>query len=139
MEKHRGTKDAASCVVPTGTLLEVGNREIWQMELVSRDRVTCGRIVRQLVEAEMYTIRYLIVYDMTTDRHVPVPANAVTEITSEAVFCSIDAIKFLSLPKLTLPLDRAQEEEIYGIIEQTPYWIEEAAFIHTGPEPGISE
>ena len=86
MEKRQGAKDIAGGVVPAGTLLEVGNREIWQLELVSRDQIPCGRIVRQLVEPEMYTIRYLIVYDIKSGRHVPVPANAVTEITSEAVF-----------------------------------------------------
>ncbi|NLA58099.1 MAG: hypothetical protein GX855_04235 [Firmicutes bacterium] len=137
MPEYREVNEIARDIALDATLLEVGNREIWQLELVSRDQVSCGRVVRQLVEPQMYTIRYLIVYDAATGRRVPVPANAVTEITNEAVFCSIEATKLFSLPTLTQPLNRAQEEEIYGIIDQTPYWIEEAALIQEGQEPDM--
>ncbi|HHV93309.1 MAG TPA: hypothetical protein GXX47_02090 [Firmicutes bacterium] len=139
MKNQRGTDATTKSFTANPALLEVGNREIWQLKLVTRDHIPCGRIVRQLVEPEMYTIRYLIVYDPETGRRVPLPANTVTEITNEAVFCNIDALKFLSLPNLNLPLSRAQEEEIYGIIEQTPYWVEEAAFLLSDREPESSD
>jgi hypothetical protein len=136
VQEHGDGDDVLKNIVPDAVLLEVGNRDLWQLKLISRDQVPCGRIVRQLVEPKMYTIRYLIAYDVRTGRRIPVPANAVTEITREAVFCNIDALKFLSLPQLAEPLDRVQEEEIHAVLEQTPYWVEEAAFMGEGPEPG---
>lgn len=126
MNEHRGTNDSRGSTIPDATLLEVGNRDLWQLELISRDHQVCGRIIRQLVEPGMYTIRYLIVYDKGSGNHVPIPADTITDITEEAVFCNIDAKEFSSLPRLTDPLDRTQEEQIHAILSQTPYWIEEA-------------
>ena len=137
MPEYREVNEIARDIALDATFLEVGNREIWQLELVSRDQVSCGRVARQLVDPQMYTIRYLIVYDAATGRRVPVPANAVTEKTNEAVFCSIEATKLFSLPTLTQPLNRALEEEIYGIIDQTPYCFEVAALIQEGQEPDM--
>ncbi|NMB11422.1 MAG: hypothetical protein GX977_03950 [Firmicutes bacterium] len=127
MREHRGTEDPSGGISPDSTLLEVANRELWQLELISRGDCVCGRIIRQLVEPSMYTIRYLIVYDKRSGHHIPVPANTITDITEKGVFCDIDAVKFLSLPNLTDSLDRTQEEQIHSILAQTPYWIEEAS------------
>lgn len=126
MWKYRGRDDLLGREIPDTALMEVGNRDLWQLELVGQDDYVCGRVIRQLVEPTMYTIRYIIVFDDRTGNHVPVPADAITEITEEAVYCSIDAASFLSLPALNYPLDRTQEEKIHATLARTPYWIAEA-------------
>ncbi len=111
---------------PGESLREVGTRDLWQLALVSRDGHICGRVIRQMVELSMYTVRYLIVYDENSQRHIPIPANTIQEITTEAIFCNIDAHLLRSLPSLNYPFDRVQEEVIHKSLSLMPYWIEEA-------------
>ena len=125
MQKFPGTDDVGK-ETSGAALMEVANRDLWQLDLVSRDDCVCGRVIRQLVEPSMCTIRYLIVYDRTSGHHVPVPADTILEITEDAVFCNIDAAGFWSLPALSRPFDRTKEEQIHAILAQTPYWVEEA-------------
>jgi hypothetical protein len=125
MQKSSGTDDAGKDTLDVA-LLEVANRDLWQLDLVSRDDRVCGRVIRQLVEPSMCTIRYLIVYDKISEHHVPVPADTILEITEKAVFCDIDAAGFSLLPTLSCPFDRTKEEQVHAILSQTPYWVEEA-------------
>ncbi|NMB45152.1 MAG: hypothetical protein GX998_01950 [Firmicutes bacterium] len=135
MCKHRGIDSLCSNnMIPDAALLEVSNRDLWQLELVSRDQHVCGHIIRQLVQPSMCTIRYVVVYDERSGHHVPVPADMITEITETAVFCNIDAVDFLALPTLTYPMERPHEELIHAILDQTPYWLEEA-----GMDPVFSD
>lgn len=127
MQEHPGTGDLSRDINPDVTLLEVANRDLWQLELISRGDHVCGRIIRQLVEPSMYTIRYLIVYDRHSGHHIPVPANTIIDITEKGVFCNIGAVEFASLPNMSDPLSRTQEEQIHSILAQTPYWVEEAS------------
>ena len=126
MQRHHGSDDLGNSTVSVPALLEVANRDLWQLNLVSRDDRVCGQVIRQLVEPSMYTIRYLIVYDTGSGHHVPVPADTILDITENAVFCNIDSARFSSLPTLSCPFDRAKEEQVHVILAQTPYWVEEA-------------
>ena len=108
------------------TLLEVANRDLWQSPLISRDGYQCGHVIRQLVEPSMCTIRYIIVYDEIADRHIPVPATTIRDITRDAVFCDAKATSLRSLPSLAYPFERAIEEQVHEVLAIPPYWVEEA-------------
>ncbi|NLK08779.1 MAG: hypothetical protein GX316_08795 [Firmicutes bacterium] len=107
-------------------LLEVANRDLWQTPLISSDGCACGHVIRQLVEPSMCTIRYIIVYDHAHDRHIPVPATTIRDITSDGVFCQAQADSLRALPSLTYPFPRIIEEEVHRLLAIPPYWLEEA-------------
>ena len=125
MPKDQNTGDGTVCT-PYATLLEVGNKDLWQSALIRRAGYYCGYVIRQLVEPCMYTIRYIIVYDETSQRHIPIPASTIQDITPDAVFCNADAALLLSLPSLAYPFERTVEEQVHRMLSIPPYWVEEA-------------
>ncbi|NLV92842.1 MAG: hypothetical protein GX030_10705 [Firmicutes bacterium] len=115
------------------SLFEVGSREVWQLPLISSDGDVVGVVVRQVIEARMYTVRYLIVFSPQRDRQFVIPANALADITADGVVCNLTSQQLESLPTFSQSLTKAEEEEIYSYVPQTPYWIEEQWVRNQGP------
>ena len=111
---------------PDATLYETGTREVWQARLVTCDGEEIGPVVRQIVEPRMYTIRYFVVYDLKADRHVLLPTNAVTDITATHVIAAVSGEHIRKAPAFGREMNRDFEELVYGALEKTPYWVEEA-------------
>lgn len=107
------------------TLYEIGSREVWQSTLVTSDCQEVGPVIRQVIEPEMYTIRYFIVYDLRRDRHILVPSNAVTDIYDARVYCGLSSADIESMPSFKHFVNRGYEEEVYEAAGRTPHWIEE--------------
>ena len=105
-------------------LLETKTRDLWQLELVSADGHILGRVVRQIVEVDMYTIRYFIVYCADTGKHYIVPSDTIYAIEDDRVYTSLTRAHLTKLPDLSVPVEDV-EEEIYRIIGHRPYWEEE--------------
>lgn len=110
---------------PDETLYEMGSREVWQSTLVTSDGQEVGPVIRQVIEPDMYTIRYFIVYDLHRDRHILVPSNAVTDIHDARVYCGVSAASIESIPSFQDYVNRGYEEEVYEAARRTPHWIEE--------------
>lgn len=108
------------------TLVELANRDLWQLELVTKNGCNLGRVIRQVVEPGMYTIRYFIVYNVAADRHILIPANSIIDITEDRVLCNLNEKDVAALPSFLQSVSRSYEEEIHTILAQTPYWVEEA-------------
>ncbi|MCK9221526.1 MAG: hypothetical protein M0Q40_02705 [Limnochordia bacterium] len=106
-------------------LLETKNRDLWQSELVSAEGRVLGRIVRQIIEVDMYTIRYFIVYCQESGKHLIVPSDAVRDIEDNRVYTYVTQESLTKLPDLSRPVENV-EEEIYRVIGRKPYWEEEA-------------
>ena len=110
-----------------GTLVEMSSRDVWQAELITRDEKSAGRVVREVVEPSMYTVRYLIVYRPEEERHVLLPATSVQDILAGAVACTLSAAEIGQLPTYGLTeITRCDEKAIYDAADRTPHWIEEA-------------
>lgn len=110
------------------TLFVVGSKEVWQSRLVTSDGEEIGPVVRQVVEPQMYTIRYFVVYDLREDRHVLVPANTVTDITASEVQVDVSSLGVAQMPAFHHEMSRCLEKSIYDAIGRTPHWVEEARF-----------
>lgn len=108
------------------TLYEIGSKEVWQSTLVTSDSEEIGPVIRQVIEPDMYTIRYFIVYDLKRERHILVPSNAVVDINNARVYCGLSAHDIESIPPFSYFVNRGYEEEVYEAAGRTPHWIEEA-------------
>ncbi|MBI2914455.1 MAG: PRC-barrel domain-containing protein [Firmicutes bacterium] len=111
---------------PDKTLYEVGTRDLWQSEVLSQEGESVGRVIRQVIEPEMYTVRYLVIRTLPADRHVLIPSNTVTDITEEAVCCGLSKSEIERLPNFLQEMNRAYEEELYRTLNRKPHWVEEA-------------
>lgn len=126
--RERGTK-RVHALDPEERLFEVGSREVWQSLLITADGGEVGPVVRQVVEARMYTVRYLVVYDVEAERHLLLPSNTIVDITDARVYSSLTREEVRLLPTFRQrPFDRSYEEQIYRAVGRTPYWVEEAPF-----------
>lgn len=126
----RKRKGGGSPVIPLDaeeTLFETSSREVWQSTLVTMDGIEVGPVVRQVIEPRMYTIRYLIVYDVRRERHVLHPSNAIEEIEDRCVHSSLSGKEIESMPPFLHTLSRPYEQAIYECLGRTPYWQEESA------------
>jgi len=120
---------------PDETLFETGSREVWQSLLVTQDGAEIGPVVRQVVEPRLYTIRYLVVYDLERDRHILLPSNTIVDITEDRVLSSLSRAQVAELPAFHQKVNRSYEEALYQAVGRTPYWLEEeAARRHIPPE-----
>ena len=135
---RRGVRHPGRPLDPDGKLYEIGSREVWQATLVTRDGAQVGPVVRQVVEPEMYTIRYFVVYDLPRGRHILLPSNTVVDIADGLVHCSLSLAEVAGMPDFAQVLDRRYEEEVYQAAKRTPHWIEEqrAQGAAPGPVPG---
>lgn len=130
MRRWRGADAAGGlrCVNAEQTLYEVASRETWQCEVLTSDGTVVGRAVRQIVEPQAYSVRYLIVFDPGTGRRLLVPATLVTGAEPGAILCSLTATEAALLPEYQENLSREQETATYKSLARTPYWEEEAPF-----------
>lgn len=128
VKARKGIKATVVPLDPDATLYETGTREVWQSRLVTSDGREIGPVIRQVVEPGMYTIRYFVVYDLEQDRHVLVPANTVTDITSTHVHINVSAEHIRQIPPFRREMDRGFEESVYHALGRTPHWVEEARF-----------
>jgi len=129
----RKTKATVVPLDPDATLYETGTREVWQSRLVTSDGQEIGPVIRQVVEPGMYTIRYFVVYDLREDRHVLVPTNTVTDITSTHVHTNVTLEHIRQMPAFCHEMTRGFEETVYDALDRTPHWVEEA-WMQTGPD-----
>ncbi|HET7560547.1 MAG TPA: PRC-barrel domain-containing protein [Limnochordia bacterium] len=119
---------------PSGTplddahrLYEFATRDLWQRPVLASDGRPFGTIIRQIIEPEMYTIRYLIVYDTLSGRHFLVPASAIVDIDTDGVKTDISPGAARHLPDFAAHLAKADEDAVYAALGRVPHWIEEAA------------
>ena len=134
MYMRRESMPTGTPLNPDATLYETGSREVWQSTLVTSDGEAVGPVIRQVVEPEMYTIRYFVVYDLQRDRHILVPSNTVREITDAEVICALSLGDVQVLPPFNHAMDRHFEQEVYQAARRTPHWIEEQAAGHASQE-----
>lgn len=114
---------------PEQTLFEVPTRDLWQSALYASDGTVVGRVIRQVIEARMYTIRYLVIYAPAEGRHFVVPSSAITDIEPNEVRCNLDVDRLRQLPDFGRALSRHDEELVFSTLGRTPYWIEEAPYL----------
>lgn len=112
---------------PDETLFETASKEVWQSLLVTRDGAEIGPVIRQVVEPRLYTIRYLVVYDVERDRHILLPANTIVDITEDRVYSNLSQAEVAELPAFHQKVNRSYEEALYQALGRTPYWLEEEA------------
>lgn len=135
MRKNERGRRSVHALDPDERLYEVGSREVWQSLLTSSDGDEVGPVVRQVIEARMYTIRYLVVYDLEAERHLLLPSNTIVEITDSHVYSSLTREEIRHLPSFHQAVNRSYEEQIYQAVGKTPYWVEEARLLSRQP-PG---
>ena len=83
----------------------------------------------------MYTIRYLVVYDLERERHILLPSNTIVDITEDRVHSSLTKCDVAELPSFRQSVSRDYETALYESLGRTPYWLEEeAAMINSPPE-----
>jgi len=123
----------ARALDPDERLFEIGSREVWQSLLTTADGREVGPVVRQVVEARMYTVRYLVVYDVEEERHLLLPSNTIVDITDSRVYSSLTREQIRLLPAFESRVSRSYEEQIYQAVGRTPYWVEEARFASGRP------
>lgn len=109
------------------TLYETAVKDLWQMRCKTLDGQTVGRVIRQVIEPQMYTIRYFVVYQPEADRHFLIPSNTIKDIAGDEVCCDLDIERIKALPAFKQRADRQYEETIYKTLGRKPYWVEEAA------------
>lgn len=117
---------SVTAVDPACTLYDVGTRDLWQVQVEARGGVPVGRVVRQIIEPRLYTVRYLIVFDPENGRRFLLPSNTITDIGAEGVVCNLDSALVALLPEFKATLERPDEEALYQAIGRTPHWVEEA-------------
>lgn len=110
-------------------LYETAGRELWQSPVITADGLPFGRVVRQIIEPSLYTVRYLVVLT-PQGHHVLLPSTSVVDITEEGVICNLDVTELDRLPAFRQTISRVDEEAIYQLIGQTPHWVEEADVLH---------
>lgn len=125
----------ARALDPDERLFETGSREVWQSRLTTADGCEVGPVVRQVIEARMYTVRYLVVYDLEEGRHLLLPSNTIVDITDSRVYSSLTREQIRLLPAFESRVNRSYEEQIYQAVGRTPYWVEEAR-LAAGRPPG---
>ena len=84
MEKDRKKgrrRRGAVQVDAEATLYEMGSRDVWQARFILSNGEEAGRVVRQIVEPELYTVRYLIVFLPEEGRRVLAPSRPVAKGT----------------------------------------------------------
>jgi len=118
------------------TLFETGSREVWQALLVTADGAVIGPVVRQVIEPRLYTIRYLVVYDLERDRHILLPSNTVVDIADGRVHSNLSREQIAGLPAFHQKVNRSYEEALYRAVGRTPYWLEEQAAMGQPPPDG---
>ncbi|HEX6971221.1 MAG TPA: hypothetical protein VF234_03300 [Limnochordia bacterium] len=124
-----------TAVDPAATLFDMGTRDLWQVPVLSRSGALIGRVVRQIVEPRLYTVRYLVVFDAASGRRFLLPANTIVDVAEEGVLCNLDTREVQALPPAGPILDRPEEEALYKAIGRTPHWIEEAQTTGGAPTP----
>ena len=65
-----------------------------------------GPVIRQVVEPRMYTIRYLVVYDLERERHILLPSNTIVDITEDRVHSSLTKGDVAELPSFRQSVSR---------------------------------
>lgn len=126
-KRAKGVGPKVHALDPDETLFETGTREVWQALLTTSDGEEIGPVVRQVIEPKMYTVRYLVVYDVVRERHVLVPSNTIVEIAEGRVHASLASRDVAQLPPFSQSVTRSFEEGLYQAVGRTPYWVEEAA------------
>jgi len=121
-----GYLERLTALNPEKTLYETSIRDLWQLELITADGQIAGRVIRQVIEPKMYTIRYLIVYSVGNDRHILLPSNIITRISELGVYCSAELDQINDLPDFSDSLDRQIECTIHQTLNVVPYWEEES-------------
>lgn len=134
-ERLRRPSSKAIPLDPEETLFETGSREVWQSLLITEDGVEIGPVIRQVVEPRLFTIRYLVVYDVERERHILLPSNTIVDITENRVHASLSREAIRGLPEFHQQVNRSYEEALYQALGRTPYWLEEeAARAQTPPD-----
>lgn len=133
MPRKEGGPRSVYALDPDERLYEVGSREVWQSLLTTSDGGEVGPVVRQVIEARLYTVRYLVVYDTEAERHLLLPSNTIVDITDSHVYSSLTREEIRHLPAFHQEVDRSYEEQIYQAVGKTPYWVEEARLLHHNP------
>lgn len=128
----RRSKQTERNVIPLDaekTLYETSSRDVWQSTLMTTDGVDVGPVIRQVIEPKVYTIRYLIVFDIRRGRHVLHPSNAIEDITEDRVFSSLNWHEIEHMPTFCNRLTRQFEQRLYDGLGRVPYWKEEEAIL----------
>lgn len=103
------------------TLFEDRNRDTWQMPVADADGTNLGNVVAQIVEPQACMVRYFILYDPVSNRHVLLPSDTVESIDDQ-IHSVITADSVAKLPKYEQTLERCDELHIYHILAHSPYW-----------------
>lgn len=103
------------------TLLLNRNSDTWQLPVENSLGDYLGNVVAQIVEPQEFLVRYFLVYNPIKNRKFLVPSDTVISI-DERICSTINSTQSSRLPEYEQSLERDDEEKIYDIIAQTPYW-----------------
>lgn len=101
------------------TLVENRNKDTWQLPVVSDEGDYLGNVIAQIVQPSECMVRYLLVY--SPQGHYLLPSDTVVHI-EDKVYCEVSADQFQQLPRYSAGISKQDQEEIYEVLAQPPYW-----------------